>query len=428
MKKILLIFLIILSVWWTGCTKFADIQGNSDNADTAQKQENTYENIKTYNQYSGIGYGTEDGFYYVDVSKDGSQNIKYIDYATATEVYLCSRVECTHNDDSCTSVVTPYGGSVTPVIHNEKIYLLYSGSDNKNYYDRYAEQSLPRVISKDLNGENDKTVFKLEPNQIIVGNISFSDSTVYCTVRSSVETETGIEIKYTIEGYRLNDGKKVFYLDLNMDSPQIITSSREFIYIEGVNLDTATQSLYQASQSVYSVNISTGEIEKKLDYLITDTIAKAKDGTLYLINKSNFSLTEVNLDTLEENKLSDNIRADSTFGGVVCVTNDGMLYLHSKKGDYSDLVLDFYSVKDNKSMDIKLSHKYYGEEQQGLEILAETADSYLVTVNIVGKEASFYNENGELVTFPSSSCENALITKEDYCNSVANYIMISKIN
>ncbi len=428
MKKILLSFLIILSIGLVGCTDSDDIQNNQNNEDANQQQEDAYDNIKTYNQYSGIGYGTEDGFYYVDVSRDGTQNIKYTDYASATEVYLCNRVECTHIDDSCTSVVTPYGGSVTPIIHNKKIYLLYSGSDNMKYYERYAEQSLPRVVSKDLNGENNKTIFKLEPNQIIVGNISFSDSTVYCVVLSSVETENGIEIKYTLEGYSLNDGKEMFYLDLDMGSPKIITSNEEFIYIEGVNLDSSSQSLQQASKSVYCVNTATYETEKKLDYLITDTIVKANDGILYLIGKNDFSLATVNLDTLEENKFSDNIRPESTFGGVVCITNDGILYMHSKKGDYSDLAMDFYSVEDNRFMDISLSHTYLDEQQQGLEILAENEGSYLVTVNISEKEVSFYGENGELVTFPSSSRENALITKEDYYNSFENYKMISKVN
>lgn len=47
---------------------------------------------------------TEDGFYFLSHEKylPGAMNIKYIDFATRQETFLCAVPNCTHDTDACT--------------------------------------------------------------------------------------------------------------------------------------------------------------------------------------------------------------------------------------------------------------------------------------------------------------------------------------
>ena len=72
--------------------------------------------------------GNENGYYYVDRSDSINANLRYIDYATAQDIYLSSRPEANHlapEDDSYISSVAGLGVAF-PV--GDSLFLLRAGA------------------------------------------------------------------------------------------------------------------------------------------------------------------------------------------------------------------------------------------------------------------------------------------------------------
>lgn len=76
------------------------------------------------------GSGNDAGFYEVFTNDDTSKNIMYTDYATQSQIYLCSAPSCAHDNESCTTWIKPMGGTVYPVALNAGLALLYSNRDD----------------------------------------------------------------------------------------------------------------------------------------------------------------------------------------------------------------------------------------------------------------------------------------------------------
>ena len=78
--------------------------GPSAGAPLEQPVSTGFENL-TQVSGSSYGSGSGEGFYELIARQDGSANLRYIDYASAREIYLCAAPNCTHDNESC-----PAGG------------------------------------------------------------------------------------------------------------------------------------------------------------------------------------------------------------------------------------------------------------------------------------------------------------------------------
>lgn len=92
-KKLTCIIMSVLIL--TSCTKQAPAK--TDNISTSQevsinKQLVNLRLVTSDEEYSTMGNGNENGYYYIQQGEGISGNIKYIDYAGATDIYLSSNV------------------------------------------------------------------------------------------------------------------------------------------------------------------------------------------------------------------------------------------------------------------------------------------------------------------------------------------------
>lgn len=136
-----------------------------------------------------LGDGCATGYYYLTQRPDASFNIKYIDYASYTEVYLCDRPECEHKDESCTSW-RPYAGSQGCAIPiGENLYILFYGSQFAQDFERYGSDALLHIERAMLNGSGAQTIVSLPAAESLNGNIATDGRFLYLTVAIVEKTE-----------------------------------------------------------------------------------------------------------------------------------------------------------------------------------------------------------------------------------------------
>ncbi len=140
-----------------------------------------------------MGNGNENGYYYMKRREDASFVIQYIDYATCTDVTLCNRPECAHDNESC-GAWRPYGGSsggMFPV--GESLYTIFYGSLDSRDYTRYGESAKMHIEKSALDGSGTKTILSLSAAETLNGGIAADAQNLYMTittVEGSGEQET----------------------------------------------------------------------------------------------------------------------------------------------------------------------------------------------------------------------------------------------
>ena len=119
----------------------------------------------------GSTTGGENGFYKSIPNPQKGSNIVYIDYATKAAVYLCSRPECQHNDETCPSWFPFAVGGLFLDAKNEHLFCVGSAD---------SEQEQTEVIWKmDVNGENREKFYTCSPSENLIDMVVSDGSSLY---------------------------------------------------------------------------------------------------------------------------------------------------------------------------------------------------------------------------------------------------------
>lgn len=222
MKKILCVFILFaFALSGTGCTKSAPLpasfptQENGENPSLSSAVSNpdrpfldAKENPICYlGQGTPLGDGNNSGYYYLDQREDASYNIKYIDYASRTEIYLCSRPDCPHDDESC-SAWRPYAGSAGCAIPiHENLYIMFYGTQSNADFERYGELAKMRIEKAALNGGDAQEIVSLSAAESLQGGVAADMQNLYMTIETVEKTEEDDTHRYRqIYAVDLQDG------------------------------------------------------------------------------------------------------------------------------------------------------------------------------------------------------------------------------
>ncbi|MEG0736776.1 MAG: hypothetical protein RR441_07900 [Longicatena sp.] len=208
MKKILI---VALSILLCACS--------SNKTDEKTEVSTSGKNTSAQNlQYLNLseGFSTEDGFYHmvmVDNEKGETRyNIRYFDYASKQEVYLCDKPQCSHDNDSCTSYL-PLGGLTSLFVSNNHLYLLKNpsmGNVVKADGSIEKEQGNPSILYRmDIDGKNKKILCKLEEGFEFESTvIALSEDTLYVVASKhdliAMDENSSTEIKTDSFLYKIN--------------------------------------------------------------------------------------------------------------------------------------------------------------------------------------------------------------------------------
>ena len=189
---------------------------------------------------TSYGSGNAEGFYSVFPNEDDSRNILYVDYATASQVYLCAQPNCEHNSENCPSWIAPFGGTVTAAACEDELFLFYNGYGGGT-----------RIERADLNGENRRTLLTLPCNVQAQNAVAFNGEFLVFALHESdnadgVLTRTDRLVAADVNG---GDLRTLFSLEEHLPEEEVESFWMNFMGVtdEGFLLQTWTLLKYDSA-------------------------------------------------------------------------------------------------------------------------------------------------------------------------------------
>lgn len=147
---------------------------------------------------SDIAVGNENGYYYVDRGGDITANLRYIDYASAQDIYLSARPESDHltpDDESYISSVAGTG-CVFPV--GDKLFLLRTGAPS--YANTFGDDAMAAVFRMNLDGSNRTQIYLGDASEEFGATAAADDNFLYLIQKQTETTDDSpVDKKYLIQ-------------------------------------------------------------------------------------------------------------------------------------------------------------------------------------------------------------------------------------
>lgn len=217
MKKLLLLIMFVALVI-TGCTNnaAANIPANDKKAGEAKVQDKKEKGL-SFSQSSGLTAvcSTEEGYYYISNTAHGDDHgdmisLMYLDYKSRKEMFLCNQPGCTHNTDSCNSLLTDVSiiDTVVLFISRNRLYLLVSpqddsGSMSSGWSDPDAGISLstssgtqPKLYSMNLDGTDRRVVSEFGSGIVLESAAAVSGDDIYVICKKIKSEDIGDNSTY----------------------------------------------------------------------------------------------------------------------------------------------------------------------------------------------------------------------------------------
>lgn len=392
---------------------------------------------------------TGEGYYYISTEEhklqDGSRGYRlmYIDYASCTEVCLCSAPGCSHDTKDCTAVL-PYdefpAHTSKLFMHQGSLYLLSREYDSEgNYFESFqAEEGstlggvssmnpMPAVLYRmNPDGTGRQKVFSFDPDMTVEGTLALDGQGLYAVSKklSSGKVGTG--------EYISSSERTLVFLDLSSyDLRQI--SSMEFgddisweligcaggsFVLEGIDYgrkltveeyfgdDDIYQELYENSYTVFAlldtVAGSPKEFYRKKNEEIHSDVLLG--GVLYLAFDDSKEILSVDIATGKETLLASHAQnyIRGTIGNMLCCQN---------MNSFLDPSYYFVNTDTGEIRQSRLVNKSLG---WSLDLVAENDTDVLVIYDYDAVEKG----DG---SYSLRQYQYGLISKEDLISGNDNY-------
>ena len=133
---------------------------------------------------SSYGSGSDEGFYELIARQDGSANLRYIDYASAREIYLCAAPNCTHDNESCPSWLAD--PACTPLVVGDRLLLFYP------YPSATAGRPM-QILKAGLDGSDRQTLIEFDASESCRSLVSANDHLLVMLVTRTDDTGADVE-------------------------------------------------------------------------------------------------------------------------------------------------------------------------------------------------------------------------------------------
>lgn len=340
------------------------------------------------------GVTTEQGYYELEVTGTNLQNILYTDFETGTRVFLCNRPECTHRDESCTSVLTG-GGYLFPL--NGKIGIFQPGGTSPELPD--SERKC-RIYQMNTDGSERKELCALAPDISPFSGPATDGKFLYFIAVVIPETENGSEA-YELVRVSLQDG----------------AAFEDKLLLEyGTEKDGSY--VYQCSVYSLSTNEETFFYENPVQGFV-------RNNKVYVIDPQEKKVQEVSADgttrewaidlTIPENAYIDNGGEEFVPSGYLAFTvfadGSGQRYLLNKQtGELTQSTLNY---------------TWYDGSERPIYVLTQIGERLLVINKSELANMEYLEENGELSVRESILEGYAFLSVQDYLSSTPNYTPVN---
>lgn len=349
---------------------------------------------------------TEDGYYYITEDttelRDGTygSHLMYMDFATQQEIYLCSDTGCSHDDESCPSVLGGdefQWGSSRIFIWNDNLYILSKENDDDGSVSiQYmggeqpdAESEPAALYRMNLDGTDRKKIFTFEDGMTLEDCV-FADSDSIYFVSKKLETNVERSVSVTdstdrnVIRFTPADGSLETVQSLDPDDGikwqvagcydrSLVLSG--IIYPEGFSDspdvdDDAWRDAYLDSRTVYAtLDLKDGKLTQVYQTENQDMHSCAnRDGILYLSSENSGEIEKIDLRTGQQSAL-----AQLPQSNIIGSLSDALICRSWDMTD--DYTLYFVDTADGTVSHCGLTNQYNG---WALDVMGETRDDAIV--------------------------------------------------
>lgn len=434
MKKILL---VLCCVFLCACSNQDENQKGKDSKKKKEDISNEQLTMKEWRYLFWRGDGNEDGYYRIKEQEldngKTTMNLRYFDYQTKQEIFLCDKPECLHDDETCTSYLPSSAIGAMLFVYQDHLYLSASGGASSDSLGQLTSKGAI-LYQMDLDGKNKKEIWQLDESEefdnetIVVGNNS-----IYIPIVKNEIVTTGGNSSMNV-----TREKKLMALDLKTEKTKEILDLKDKAVIGVYNQDLVIrQAHYSDDPNKYLenkdysgydnviINAKMGYFKYNLDtkkqsaeVLPDDSNKEFGDyyqNKIYSINQG--KVYELDLDSGIQNEILalDN---NSSYSLINFVDNHLIIDVWRKDEYTNSLVVSL------DGLEIKELNLHKKDPKEAIDILNITNDYLFVRYDHDGQYKKTWAGTDQ---YEVSKEYFGLISKGDFFNSLPNYQTLKEL-
>lgn len=483
MKKIVIcIISILLAVSITGCASNAP--ASSGGRQSGQEKETTKEKQEEQKQKEGSdepdsdgslvwringvlaeSVNTEEGHYYIGSEEDEENQtiytIRYVDYKTRQEIYLCNQPNCKHDTNACNAVLPEEAVLGSSYLFKDDNYLYLavtpvdsSGSVSEISYSAETTLSMtpdltpPTIYRMKFDGTDREKIYSMDSGYLMEPIFFTDNHSIYMVTKKISEEKDGKATYITgydrkLLRYNMENKKSEEIMDLDNEQTILGVSGRQLVigmtdYGREVTVkeqqdDATFNKLFENSEYIItSHNIDTKKAVELKRYKQNKLHSeRIRNGILYSSYEGEKEISMIALDTNEEKKLPTKQSYQIEYvleQGVDMYTQDeqarataaiiGSPWDVDEEGYSSYLI----NVKEGTETKSTLKNRYH----KPIEIIAENSDFLYVVSDY--EEVKEYVPWMDLYQDVIGKVTYSIISKKDFCENKGSYQNVKVIN
>lgn len=401
----------------------------------ATNQKNLKEDIQMVqgnNMIGESGAGNEHGYYYVhyDYENEFRANIKFIDYESKKEIYLCNQPSCNHNNEKCTSYLpVNLGGLIQLYLDDEHLYILcpieipYEVEESEEPMG-YEINVQYKMYMMDLDGSNRKLTGEFAENEDIQSSCFSQANYLYTNIDETMDDQSIKKALVRMDGIT---GEIEHLKDMN-DCIIIGTYKNQLVLLKSDYYAMEFTSETSVSDMRSAIVASSGEVllynveTSKETSLFTKPLIDIQ--SMIVANGCLYYPKDDNLYKIEIASNEESIAYEGLQGASVNVLDDTHLKLeyYDHKAVNSEFVRA--DLLDLTNQEITPLAIVIPSPRSYIDVLAATKDKFLVI--------SGYDAQDEYIAYYDVTQTNikdeylSLIDKEDYYKQQLNLTEIDR--
>lgn len=358
------------------------------------------------------------GYYEFFKSGDTGCNILYTDFATQTRVFLCSRPECAHRDDSCTSWIPNARGDLMLLAWNDSLYCMQIGASVQNP----TKDDLMQLWRMNPDGSGRELVYTFDNLHHLSGPIAASGETLYFPV--AVWTEDLSQRTVQLGAFHLDTAE--FELLCDLEGVDFLGCQGSELFFSKITqpgyhpetLSEIAQNPVSGASTFQFTALHVGTLQwRDVGDPVCCLAPQMGNGRLLWIDPEDFSLQQMDPATGEISLVTDQLPLDAgTQIGSSSVTGD-VLFLtlldrsaESGGTEYCSVDLNSGEILGSTPVLFHASSK----DPYPARILAQTEDSYLIISREEAVQSVYYGADGSVQPMQTYVARLAMIDKQDY--------------
>ena len=423
MKKKLFVFVALISLLLTGCQAGSHETAPSDTSHGQESEASAKASlyVPDIQFFGALAYGngngarTENGFYTIERQTAEYGTLRYIDFSTKTSFPVCSRPECTHQDESCTSYFNWYGAFPFLAASSEHLIFVMPNGGN----------AFPNLQIADLNGANRKTIHTFTAQENIQLGIACSEESVYM-VRKTIDD---LAVKTDLCEISLNDGKVTRSIPLPPGDSFICGAQGQYLIVSCYSLPENGE-LYSDSQTntFMCFDMASGTSIHQMELPLrtpAGVVQNIVEGTvLYSYSPADDMLSQIDLKTAAAVGKTGPVWNNKIQMGQLDSVLDGKVLCSEFFEGSDELMCAWVDISTGEKSELTLMGEYGKGSGRTFPVIPmfSVGDEILVVNNCETKEMLLANGMPAGLLIPNF----AFISKTDYMANAANYEEIER--